>query len=126
MRAIRLYRLAFDALVWQQERQAFANYLSITDRYSAQTNFDSENTIGGRFQVNRAHQCDAAFLPTVIKQQQWQIGDSLLNSKFGWLVNDLARDLGIGSKLRVWFIRTGRLTCRCGSVKGDGDDDHAH
>src|SRR4029077_2650416 len=90
----------FRCLIWQQERRSFANYLSISDRYSAQTNFDSENTIGGRFRVNRAHERNAAFLPTVIKQQQWQIGDSLLNSKFGRLASDLARDLGNEPKLR--------------------------
>src|SRR5271169_1547197 len=66
-----------------QESRAFADYLSIGDRYSAQTNFDSKNTIGGRLRVNRAHKRCAAFLSTVIKRQQWQIGDSLLNSKFG-------------------------------------------
>jgi hypothetical protein len=65
------------------ESRAFANYLSIDDRYSAQTNFDSRNTIGERLRVNRAHKRSAAFLPTVIKRQQWQIGDSLLNCKFG-------------------------------------------
>ena len=67
----------------KRESRAFANYLSIGDRYSTQTNFDSRNTIGERFRVNRAHKRSAAFLPTVIKRQQWQIGDSLLNSKFG-------------------------------------------
>jgi hypothetical protein len=51
----------------KQESRAFADYLSIGDRYSAQTNFDTENTIGGRFQVNRAHKHNAAFLPTVMK-----------------------------------------------------------
>jgi hypothetical protein len=66
-----------------QQGQAFADYLSIGDRYSAQTSFDSKNTIGGRLRVNRAHARCAAFLSTVIKRQQWQIGDSLLNSKFG-------------------------------------------
>jgi len=66
----------------KRERRAFANYLSIGDRYSAQANFDSENTIGGRFRVNRAHKRSAAFLPTVIYRQQWQKGDSLLNFKF--------------------------------------------
>ena len=79
----------------KQEGQAFADYLSIGDRYSAQANFDSENTIGDHFRVNRAHKRNAAFLPTVIKQQQWQIGDSLLNSEFGWLaetLNDLGRN----------------------------------
>ena len=79
----------------KRESRAFADYLSIGDRYSAQTNFDSKNTIGGRFRVNRAHKRSAAFLPTVIKRQQWQIGDSLLNSEFGWLpdaLNDLGRN----------------------------------
>jgi hypothetical protein len=66
-----------------QESRALADYLSIGDRYSAQTNFDSKNTIGGRLRVNRAHERCAAFLSTVIRRQQWQIGDSLLNSKFG-------------------------------------------
>jgi hypothetical protein len=51
----------------KQESRAFVDYLSIGDRYSAQTNFDTENTIGGHFQVNRAHKHNAAFLPTVMK-----------------------------------------------------------
>ena len=67
----------------KRDSGAFADYLSIGDRYSAQTNFDSKNTIGGRLRVNRAHKRCAAFLSTVIRRQQWQIGDSLLNSKFG-------------------------------------------
>ena len=67
----------------KRESRALVNYLSIDDRYSAQTNFDSSNTIGERFRVNRAHKRGVAFLLTVIKRQQWQIGDSLLNFKFG-------------------------------------------
>jgi hypothetical protein len=80
---VRLYRLARHGNRGTQQSQPFADYLSIGDRYSAQTNFDSKNTIGGRLRVNRAHKRCAVFLSTVIKQQQWQIGDSLLNSKFG-------------------------------------------
>ena len=64
-----------------ERSRAFANYLSIGGRYSVQINFDSENTIGERFRVNRAHGHGAAFLLTVIERQQWQIGDSLLNCK---------------------------------------------
>jgi hypothetical protein len=79
------YRLASDAGHPKRQSRAFADYLSIGDRYSAQTNFDSENTIGGRFRVNRAYKRKEAFLPTVMKPQQWQIGDSLLNSGFGRL-----------------------------------------
>ena len=43
----------------------------------------SENTIGGRCQVNRAQGRSKAFLPTVSNRQQWQKGDSLLNLQFG-------------------------------------------
>jgi len=82
----RFCRLAPNIGQRQAESRGFANYLSIGDRYSAQTNFDSENTIGGHFRVNRAYKRDAVFLLTVFKQQQWQIGDSLLNLKFGRLV----------------------------------------
>ena len=98
-------------------------YLSIGDRYSAQANFDSENTIGGRFRVNRAYKRNAAFLPTVMKQQQWQIGDSLLNSEFGWPPDALS-NLGRNS----WddLFESQRLTRRCGSVKEDGDVDRAY
>jgi len=80
---LRLYRLVPMPDRGTQETRDFADYLSIGDRYSAQTNFDSKNTIGGRLRVNRAHKRCAAFLSTVIRRQQWQIGDSLLNSKFG-------------------------------------------
>jgi len=38
-----------------EKSQALGNYLSIGDRYSALTNFDSKNTIGRRFRVNRTH-----------------------------------------------------------------------
>jgi hypothetical protein len=62
----------------------------------------------------------------VIKQQQWQIGDSLLNSEFGRLASDLARDLGTGPKLRDRFIRIGRLTRGCSSVKDRSDDNQAY
>ena len=96
----RFCRLAPNAGRRQAESRAFANYLSIGDRYSAQTNFDSENTIGGRFRVNRAYKRDAVFLLTVIKQQQWQIGDSLLNLKFGRLVQ------------RAYCLRHGTETLR--------------
>ena len=78
-----LHHPAPDAGAAGEKSQALANYLSIGDRYSTLTNFDSENTIGRRFGVNRARSRSAAFLPAVVKRQQWQIGDSLLNSKFG-------------------------------------------
>src|SRR5271166_4754855 len=77
----------------KRESRAFGDYLSIGDRYSAQTNFDSKNTIGGRLGVNRAHKRCAAFLRTVIKRQQWQIGDSLLKSKFGQPVRPARKPL---------------------------------
>ena len=78
-----LHHPAPDAGAAGEKSQALANYLSIGDRYSTLTNFDSENTIGRRFGVNRARSRSAAFLPAVVKRQQWQIGDSLLNCKFG-------------------------------------------
>src|SRR5215510_1638858 len=62
----RLYRLPPS----RTGRRTFADYLSISDRYSTQTNFDSENTIGDRFRVNRDQKRNAAFLPTVILRQQ--------------------------------------------------------
>ena len=39
--------------------------------------------MGVAFRVNRAQKRSTAFLPAVIEKQQWQIGDSLLNFKFG-------------------------------------------
>jgi hypothetical protein len=39
--------------------------------------------MGVAFGVNRTQKRSTAFLTTVIKEQQWQIGDSLLNFKFG-------------------------------------------
>jgi hypothetical protein len=112
----------------KQESQAFADYLSIGDRYSAQTNFDSENTIGGRFRVNRAHKRKAAFLPTVMKQQQWHIGDSLLNSEFGRLARDRLTTRGPDRNLREMsdLSELRRLTRQSGSVKDNSDAKRAY
>ncbi|MGH7110819.1 MAG: hypothetical protein ACREFK_10370, partial [Stellaceae bacterium] len=44
------------------ERRDFTDYFSIQDRYSARPDFDSKNTIGGRFRVNRAERLGASFL----------------------------------------------------------------
>jgi hypothetical protein len=110
----------------KRETRAFANYLSIGDRYSAHANFDSENTIDGQFRVNRAHKRSRSFLPTVIHRQQWQKGDSLLNFKFGRCSgtvrllagNPPAIDEGgadAGGSVLTCEMRW--LTGRCGSVK---------
>jgi len=58
-----------------------------------------------------------------MKQQQWQIGDSLLNSEFGW-PPDALNHLGRNS----WddLFESQRLTRRRGSVKDDGDVDRAY
>lgn len=109
----------------KRETRAFANYLSIGDRYSAHANFNSENTIDGQFRVNRAHKRSRSFLPTVIHRQQWQKGDSLLNFKLvgvavrlGWLVGyPPAIDEGgpdDGGSVLTSEMRW--LTGRCGSV----------
>jgi hypothetical protein len=112
----------------KQESRAFADYLSIGDRYSAQTNFDSENTIGGRFRVNRAHKRNAAFLPTVMKQQQWHIGDSLLNSEFGRLARDRLTTRGPDRNLREMsdLSELRRLTRQSGSVTDNSDAKRAY
>src|SRR6266481_6128619 len=48
----------------KRDRRGFADYLSISNRYSTQAKFILGNTIGGRCQVNRADGRSAAFLPT--------------------------------------------------------------
>ena len=69
--------------------------------------------------VNRAHKRCAAFLSTVIRRQQWQIGDSLLNSKFGLPTRprkDVPDRLGFPTFLLPpsWAHRTSRTFYRPG------------
>jgi hypothetical protein len=71
-----LQRSVLSGRFGKPKRRDFTDYFSIQDRYSARPDFDSENTIGRRFRVNRAERLDAAFLEGVVIRQQWQIGDS--------------------------------------------------
>ena len=66
----------------KRQRRAFANYLSIPDRYNGQSEFDARNTIGRQFRSQSSPSRKHGFsVSPVADPPQWQNGDTMLNFK---------------------------------------------